>query len=282
MTEPTILQLRRSALAVSVLHDLDLLPTEDGVLLTAPPSALVPWEEVADALRGQPAETAEGRAAIAGRLILHRWLADRPLPELEELVRPVALPRDHVLHPGPDWVRTPVLGGSLDLGVGFVGLDPDEPDRVVITPASTLAVAGIDVTPWWDRCLRYLEDMGSLAVARWRRDPTQPLRPLGDCDVVTLLASATLRAALVDGSAQGMHAAMIPMRRRGWVELSRIDPAFCVAAAAATVPADRGFPRPVLITVDEVVMVAEGGKPAEIVLRDTAAPTRRLDSPLYL
>jgi hypothetical protein len=62
------------------------------------------------------------------------------------------------------------------------------------------------------------------------------------------------------------------MRRRGWLNLGRIDPAFAAAAAAATPPAERGFDRPVLVTRDEVVMAPAGGRPAEIVLRDPVAP----------
>lgn len=57
------------------------------------------------------------------------------------------------------------------------------------------------------------------------------------------------------------------MRRRGWTDLSLIDPAFGPAAAAATDPVDRGFPRPILITADEVTVVPEGGRPEDVVLR---------------
>jgi hypothetical protein len=68
------------------------------------------------------------------------------------------------------------------------------------------------------------------------------------------------------------------MRTRGWLDLTRIDPAFALAAAAATDPEERGFPRGLLVTREEVVLVAPGGRPQEIVLRDPAAralPHRR-------
>jgi hypothetical protein len=96
------------------------------------------------------------------------------------------------------------------------------------------------------------------------------LRPLGDCDVVTLLGSRALRSALA-AEAGGMAAVVAPMRRRGWTRLATIDPAFGPAAAAATAPEERGFPRPVLLTADELTVVPLGGAPAELPLRDPAA-----------
>ena len=80
-----------------------------------------------------------------------------------------------------------------------------------------------------------------------------------------LTASA---AAPADG---GMAAVVAPMLRRGWTRLSLVDPAFAPAAAAATAPAERGFPRPLLVTVDEVKQVAEGGRPADLALRQRGA-----------
>jgi hypothetical protein len=110
--------------------------------------------------------------------------------------------------------------------------------------------------------------MGAIAASRWRRDPAQPLRPVGDCDVVTLLASPVLRAALA-GAQGGMCACVVPMRSRGWTELRRVDPAFAVAAVAATSDEQRGFDRPLLVTADEVGQAVDGGRPAQIALRDT-------------
>jgi hypothetical protein len=68
-----------------------------------------------------------------------------------------------------------------------------------------------------------------------------------------------------------MGAAVVPMRRRGWTRLALIDPAFGPAAAAATHDEERGFRRPVLLTPDEITLAPEGGRPAQIVLRDPAA-----------
>ena len=78
-----------------------------------------------------------------------------------------------------------------------------------------------------------------------------------------------------------MRAAAVPMRRRGWLDLTRIDPAFTAAAAAATAPEERGFSRPVLLTADEVTMAVDGGRPAEIVLRDKAVEPPHLRAVLF-
>ena len=70
-----------------------------------------------------------------------------------------------------------------------------------------------------------------------------------------------------------MRAIAVPMRSRGWLDLRGIDPAFSLAAAALTDPVDRGFHRPLLLTAEEVALVPEGGRPAEVVLRDHAPAT---------
>ena len=121
--------------------------------------------------------------------------------------------------------------------------------------------------------------MGAIAAVRLVDVPI--LRPIGDCDVVTLLASKTFRTALCEQEGSGMRAAAVPMRRRGWLDLTRIDPAFTIAAAAATDEPSRGFSRPLLITVEEVALSLIGGQPAEIVLRDKAAASQHLRPVLY-
>ncbi|MDQ6649501.1 MAG: hypothetical protein M3Z02_05225 [Actinomycetota bacterium] len=282
MTAPTPLELRVGVLAVSVLHDLDLLPGDDGVVLTGVQDVDVSWWECRRALAGALARTELGRERLARWLLIRRWLADRPLDELAERARPVGTPVEHVDHPGLDWIRARVLGDSLDLGLGFVGLDPARPDDVVIVPQGALVAAGLSTVAdaWWAGALDYLEDMGTMAAARYARTPEAPLKPMGDCDVVTLLASRMLRGALC-AAAGGMRPVAVPMRSRGWLDLSRIDPAFSTAAAAATAPAERGFDRPLLVTAEEVVMVGSGGKPAEIVLRDPAPDTPWVRDVLY-
>lgn len=274
MQAPGELELRRLALAVSVLDDVDIVPLDDGLLLTGDAPVEVSWLELRRALAGEPTESDLARARIGAWLHGRRVAAQTHPDHLRELARPVGLPVDHPLHPGLDWVRERVLGGCVDLGVGFVGVGKD-PDEVVVVPQGALDAAGVDPSPWWPVVRDYLERMGTVAGQRLAANPL--LRPIGDCDVVTLLCARSLRTALCAQDGTGMRAAAVPMRRRGWLDLTRIDPAFTAAAAAATDVAQRGFSRPLLITEDEVTMAPEGGRPAEIVLRDhaVAAPAMR-------
>jgi hypothetical protein len=265
---PTELELRRGVLAVSVLHDVDVEAGPLGVTLPGMPDVWVPWTECRRALAGFDPETT-GRHRLAEWLQTRRWAADLSAEHLVQRLRPVGLPVDHVLHPGLDWVRERVLGDALDLGLGAVDLDPADRDRVVLLPSTVLDDAGLDQEVVWSRVATMLEDLGGLAAERVKRDLRGQLRPLGDCDVVTLLGSRKLRAALAE-EAGGLGAAVVPMRRRGWTKLTMIDPAFGPAAAAATSDADRGFRRPLLLTADELTLVAEGGRPENIVLRDPA------------
>lgn len=268
--EASDLALRRCVLAVSVLHDVDLVPGDDGLRLPGVPPVQVSWDELRLALGEVPAESPEGHARVSRWLHQRRWFAERHQSELRERMRPVGLPLGHVLHPGADWPMERILGDALDLGLGVVGLDPDSAEDVVVVPKALLRAAGIEPRLCWHDAVRYLERMAALAVQRWLRSSGEALRPMGDCDVVTLIASPELRAVLCSESG-GMRAIVIPMRTRGWVDLSHIDPAFAIAAAAASNPADRGFERGLLVTTDEVVMVPPGGRPHELALRGPAA-----------
>jgi hypothetical protein len=278
VSSPAPLALRRLALAVCVLDDIDMVPLDDGVMLTGAKPVEVSWREVRRALAGADLDGDVARMRVRSYLAGRRIAADVDPDELRKRARPVGLPVDHPLHPGLDWVRHRVLGGAIDLGFGFVGVGPD-PDEVVVIPQGALDAAGIDPAPWWPVALGYLERMGAVAAARLVDVPM--LRSIGDCDVVTLLASKTFRTALCQQEGTGMRAAAVPMRRRGWLDLSRIDPAFTIAAAAATDELARGFSRPLLITVDEVTLSLVGGRPSAIVLRDKAVPSQHLRPVLY-
>jgi hypothetical protein len=268
---PSPVELRRGILAVSVLHDVDVEPARLGVRLPGEPSVWVSWTECRRALAGHDPETEAGRTRLASWLLARRWAADLVARGGREhlllALRPVGLPVDHLLHPGLGWVCVRVLGDALDLGLGAVGLDPADPDRVVLLPTDVLDACGIDPAPAWAGAERELERLGALAADRLRRDSKGVLRPLGDADVVTLLGSRSLRTALSTG-AGGMAAVVAPMRRRGWTRMALVDPAFGPAAASATPAADRGFARPLLVTPDELALVAEGGRPQDLLLRD--------------
>jgi hypothetical protein len=261
--------LRRVVLAVCVLQDLDLEPLDEGVRTTS--GRVLPWAAVAAGLDGVSLEAVEARVVLASWLRSVQALAWRSPDDLRTRARAVGLPAGHVLHGGDDWVLDHVRGGAIDLGLGLVGVGPD-PDEVVVPRPGVLAALGHDADAWWPACVGYLEDMGRLAAARHELHPERPLRPMGDCDVATLLASAALRASLVAKDPTGMRAAAVPTRNRGWLDLSRTDPAFALAAASLADPLERGFERPLLITADEVVLARPGGDPVLQALRDGAAP----------
>ena len=261
--------LRRAVLAVYVIDNLELRIEDDAVVLTGPTSPQVPWAALAAAVRGVDPDSDAGRARVAAWLHGRRAVADHTVAGLAERARPVGMPVDHPLHPGADWVQERVLGGALDLGFGFVGLRGD-PDEVIIVPPGALAAEGVNPAPWWPHARAYLETMGAIAASRLAGDVTGHLRPTGDCDVVTLLASALLRRALCGVDGTGMCSVAVPMRRRGWQDLARIDPSFAVAAAAACDLTARGFSRPLQITADEVTLARAGGRPERIVLSDPA------------
>lgn len=266
-SSPSAVELRRGVLAVSVLHDLDIEPNKQGVRLTGRPTVFVSWVECRRALAGVHPETDEGRARLARWLQARRWVTDRSRLELMERIRPVGLPHGHVLHPGSEWVRRYVLGDALDLGLGLVDLDPHDPDRVVLVPPPALDAAGLDPELLWGHAHDYLERMGTLAAGRLGGDRRGTIRPLGDCDVVTLLGARTLRTAIAE-RAGGLGTVVAPMLRRGWTELALVDPAFAPAAWAATAPEERGFARPTLVTRDELVVAIPGGRPDDLALRD--------------
>lgn len=278
MRAPTLTELRRGALAISVLHDVDIEPAQLGITLTGQPPVWVSWGECRAALVDEDPESPAGRVRLALWVRARRWAADAGSAVLRAALRPVGMPVGHALHPGPAWVQERVLGSALDLGLGAVGLDPEDPARMVLLPPPALASAGIDRARTWTAVRARLEELGALAYERVRADPRGQLRPFGDADAVTLLGARSLREPLAR-DAGGMVGAAVPMRRLGWTRLALIDPAFARAAAAASLAADRGFVRPLLVTADEVAMVPEGGNPERLVLRDVAVATPWPDRP---
>jgi len=259
-------RLRRAVLAACVLDDVDLEQAPRGVTLAGTGGSAVDleWSAVADALAGHDPLSPVGRARVACLLGPARLAADhgRGAPQaLREVSRLLALPPDHALHPGPGWVRGRVLGGALEVGIGFRGRTG--PDRVLPVAPAALTAAGADPWPWWEELALHAERMGELVAQRLgvlaRR--RSALRPAGGCDVLTLLASRTLRKALAGLDGTGMRAVAVPERDRGWFDLSRVDPAFVTAAWAATDGPARGLARPLLVTGDEVVLARRGGRP---------------------
>ena len=273
---PRALELRRAVLAVSVLDDVDVEPGRLGLVLPGTPPVGVAWGECDEVLGGADPTGPDGRRLLRDHLRARRWSADLGPAELAGRLRPVGLPVDHVLNPGARWVCERVLGGALDLGLGAVGLDPADPERVVVLPRGVLTSCGLDAALAWTYAGSLLEDLGRQALdLLGLRDPAGRglLRPVGDCDAVTLLGARSLRRSLAE-AAGGLAPVVVPMRRRGWTRVGLVDPAFGPAAAAATEPAERGFARPLLVTVDEVSMVAAGGRPQSATVSTGVGSTR--------
>ena len=78
------------------------------------------------------------------------------------------------------------------------------------------------------------------------------LRPVGGCDVLTLLATGAVRAVLAGVDAAGMAVVAVPDRTRGWCDTRRVEPDFLLAAWSATPPRERGVQQALLVTADEV------------------------------
>jgi hypothetical protein len=250
--------LRRCVLAVSVLHDLDLAPADDGVRVPDENGVLVTWAMIAQ-VAGAELEAAEpaARHRVATLLRLHRMvseLADEATACFREALRLVALPPGHIDHLGPDWVIQRLPGGALDLGFGVYGL-LDEPDRCVPLPPSVAERVGVQGRESWAAMREYTERMGALAAARLARDGREGvIRPVGGCDVLSLMASRTLRKHLAEGDGTGMRAVASPTRQRAWYDLRHMDPGFVQAAWQLTDEQDRGLAIPLLVTADEVAV----------------------------
>jgi hypothetical protein len=86
---------------------------------------------------------------------------------------------------------------------------------------------------------------------------------------------------MVEDVADGMRTVAVPMRTRGWLDLSRVDPAFSAAAARLTPPEDRGFSRPLLVTREELQLAPEGGDVVAPALEDGLAPVIDLRDVMY-
>jgi hypothetical protein len=263
-------RVRRGVLATSVLDDIPVEPHGDGVsvgLDWQDRTSWVPasWQQLAEATQGVDPMSA------SGRLRLRDWMRARPhlhadLSADDRRIVPLALPAGHPVHPGAGWAREHVRGGVLDVGPALRLLRGDD-EQVLPLSACVLRAAGLDLRPRWAAVRAHIDAMASLAVARLNRDAKAVLTPVGGCDVLTLLASATLRGHLAGSDGTGMRAVAVPIRRRGWFDLARIDPPFVLAAAHATSAEERGVDRPLLVTKDEVAVV-EG-------VIDVAAMARR-------
>ncbi|MGZ4614045.1 MAG: hypothetical protein ACXV4A_00655, partial [Actinomycetes bacterium] len=75
MHAPDALALRRLALAVSVLDDVDIVPLDDGVMLTGPVPVEVSWLELRRTLAGADLEGDVARMRVRSYLTGRRVVA---------------------------------------------------------------------------------------------------------------------------------------------------------------------------------------------------------------
>ena len=266
--------LRRLALAVAVLYDVDLSPTEAGLDLgkvAAPRGPSDPVHIEWDVLAGvvERAQLAGGSSEDSILVALAAWLRARQALAAGATLCALGMPARHVTHPGRAWIRERIPGGSLALGFGY-RRGFDEP--VIPLPPGVIEHAGITGaaarSAWW-QARSELEEHGLVAVERDRRHRSGPLRPVRGSDVVTLLGARSLRRELAAGEGDGMAALIVPLRVRGWRANSITDPAYGPAVAAAMSAAERGFERPILVTTEELTEVRAGGNPMRLLREDS-------------
>lgn len=236
------------------------------------------WEDLAGAV-GDTDPDGE-----VGRMRLRHWMSAcslllGPLAVVRSRIVPLGLPRQHPAHPGPGWAREAVHGGVIEIGLGLRAIADDSP--VIPLAPGAARCAEIETDAWWSPTRAHLETMAELAISRLQRDAKAVLRTIGGCEVLTLLGSAALRHHLALGDGTGMRAVAVPMRSRGWFDLARIDPPFVLAASGAIPLEERGLDRPLLVTVDDVVLAAAPADPsaaaARILIDLTTSPERLRD-----
>ncbi|WP_369052336.1 hypothetical protein [Kineococcus terrestris] len=273
--------LRRAVLAASVLDDVDVDLDDAGVHL--PGCASLDWavlEAAAAGAPGAPAGEEPRRRRVRDLLLAHRAAHRRGARRVA-----LAVAVDADVHPGRAWAARRFTGGALDVGPAVVLTGPDGRERALPLAAATARATGSSPA-LTGADLDHVDAMGALAAQRLARDAGARgggvLRPVGGCDVPTLLTSPALRAHLTapgdgpgagsgPGAAHGgvglLRAVAVPARSRGWFDLARIDPAFVAAAWSATDPLERGAARPLLVSRHEVAHAPRTVRLAEVVLQ---------------
>lgn len=281
--EQPIASLRRTLLAASVIDDIDVVPTDEGVILGGSVETYLTWHDIATAIGPHPPDSVIARVRLATTLRLHAWVqedAKRARAQVRVAARLLAMHPDHALHPGDSWVQERVLGGALDCGIGLVSESSDGADAVPLPP-SVAEAAQISESILFADLRVHAHSMGQLVVARLHRDDAGArsrvgsenqavLRPVGGLDVPSLLATAPVRSYLADSDGSGMRAIAVPIRSRGWYDLARVDPAFVQAAWSASSEVERGLPRSLLVTEHEVAQGPGGQDVIDLALADPA------------
>lgn len=239
--------------AVRALDGMGAEPSPAGVLLPGGP--LVDWEDVAQALGDDdpiaPAPRVRLTLLLRLRGLVHA-LGPGAGTAILQAARPLALPPGHALHPGPRWIREPVPGGLLDLGLGVSGLLPGQ-DSVIPVPPSVVAACGVTAEDAWAGLLPLVERLGGFALDRLEGPAHEPsaVTGVGGCDALTLLALAPVRQGLQADHRPGPFSA--PSRDRVWVGAAAADHAYVRAVWILTAPAHRGLLEPMTVGSSGIV-----------------------------
>jgi len=260
------MELRQGVLSVSVWGGVDLHPEDGGVRVAdrsgvrGRPGRLLTWAELSAVCGHSSPQSPAGRRRLGILLRLEARLAGLTDPGawLRDHAVLLALPPDHVDHLGPRWTHRRLGGDALWLGLGIHLADEE---TAVPVPPGVLDAHDVAWQDCWPTAAAWVEQRAAVAaelVAGSRRD-AGALRSVGGCDVLSLLIGAPLRETLARADGTGMRAVALPDRRRGWFDLTRVDPAYVALAWQLTDAPFRGLPRPVLVTRDVVALPAVGG-----------------------
>jgi len=259
-------ELRQGVLSVSVWGGVDLHPENGGVRVAdrsgvcGRPGRLLSWAELSAVCGHRSPQSPAGRRRLGILLRLEARLAGLTDPGawLRDHAVLLALPPGHVDHLGPRWSHWRLGGDALWLGLGIHLADEE---TAVPVPPGVLDAHEVAWQDCWPTAAAWVEQRAAVAaelVAGSRRD-AGALRSVGGCDVLSLLIGAPLRETLARADGTGMRAVALPDRRRGWFDLTRVDPAYVALAWQLTDAPFRGLPRPVLVTRDVVALPAVGG-----------------------
>jgi hypothetical protein len=212
----------------------------------------VSWPEIARLLRDDDPVHPAPRRRLALLLDLHRTvqgLGSAAADVVGRAIRPLALPAGHPLHPGPDWVRQPVPGGVLDLGLGVWRLLPGQDDVVPLPPA-IVQTAGLAADTAWSALRPEAGRLAGFAIDRARATGTvsRVLAAVGGVDALTLLALDPVRAWLAAAAGPaGPTLVAAPRRDRAWLGDAATDRDYAQAVWLLTTPAQRGVPEPLSV-----------------------------------
>jgi hypothetical protein len=233
--------------AVAVLDGVEAEVSQAGVPTGRGAHApVISWPQIAELLGPDDPLDLAPRLRLGILLLLHRQvdlLGEAAQHAVRGAVRPLALPTEHPLHPGPEWVRESVPGGVLDLGIGVVGLLPGH--DLLPLPTSVALAADLDVRTAWRRARARGDAVAGAAVRRLLTAPDRPTvlssgAGTDEVDALTLLSLPAARDQL-----GGPVAA--PSREQAWLGRRAWDEPYLQAVWMLTPAGRRGVREPLAV-----------------------------------